>query len=245
MRLQGKVALVTGSSRGIGEAIARGYAREGAKVIITYLEQADKAQQVAEEIGAVMCMKMDVRNSEEIKRVYKEVEEKVGKIDVLVANAGINITNDYEHLDEDAWDKVVETDGKGVWLTTKNAIPHLNDGAHVIMIGSLSGSIGGPRTPSYAFVKHGLEALCYCMARYVAPRNICVNLLHPGVIQSELTAQTMHPDIMKSTLANLLIKRLGTYEDMVPVAIFLADPANSWMTAQAVSVNGGQFAGGI
>ena len=240
-RLERKVALITGSSRGIGAEIARGYAAEGAQVIITYKGQRDLAEKVAKEIGAPMCLQMDITKKEDIISAYEKINKKLGKLDVLVQNAGFNITNDYEHLDDGDFDRVVEGNLKGPFMVTKYAIPYMNDGGSILLIGSLSGLNGGPRTPSYSAAKAGVGQLTVCLARYLAPKNITVNCIHPGVIAGEMTAATMHPSVMETALQNLMIKRLGDYKDLVPMAITLVEPANHWMTAQQVSVNGGAF----
>ncbi len=241
LRLKDKVALITGSSRGIGEYIARAYAREGAKVIITYNKNKESAEKIAKEIDAPLCLHLDVKDSSSIKKAYEEVVEKVGKINILVCNAGINITNDYDKLEEADFQEVIDVDLTGVWRCTKEVLPFISDSGRIITIGSLSGEYGGPRTPSYAAAKAGVEALTQCLARYVAHRKITVNCLSPGVIASDLTEESMSQGVKDVVNSLVLLKRFGKYSELEEPAIFLASDGSSYMTAQTLSINGGAW----
>lgn len=241
MRLKDKVAVITGSSRGIGAAIAKGYAQEGCKVVVTYVHQKEKAEEVARSIGAELVLKMDVRNREEIKAVYKKTVEKYGKIDILVNNAGINKTNDFDKQTDEEWQAVIDVNLTGVFKCSQEIVPYISDFGRIINIGSLSGEYGGPRTPCYAAAKMGVMALTHNMARFFAPRNICVNCLSPGVVASELTEKTMSPEVKETALSLMLIKRFARYDEMVGAAIFLGSDESSYMTAQTMSVNGGAW----
>lgn len=241
MRLEDKVAVVTGSSRGIGEAIARGYAREGCKVVVTYVEQKEKAQQVAKEIGAELCCKLDVRNRDETRAVFEKTVEKYGKLNILVNNAGINRTADFDKQTDEEWQDVMDTDLTGVFRCSQEVLPFISDFGRIINVGSLSGEYGGPRTPSYAAAKAAVMALTHNMARFLGPRSICVNCLSPGVIEGELTAKTMAPQVREQALSLMLIKRFANYEEMVGGAIFLASDESSYMTGQTLSINGGAW----
>lgn len=241
MRLKNKVCVITGSSRGIGEAIARGYAKEGAKVVVTYNEQKEKAEKVAKEIGSELVVKLDVRSRESIKNAFKEVSEKYEKIDVLVNNAGINKTADFDKQTEEEWQEVLDVNLTGVFRCSQEVLPYIPDHGRIINIGSLSGEYGGPRTPCYAAAKMGVMALTHNMARFLGPRNICVNTLSPGVVASELTEKTMSPEVKETALSLMLIKRFAKYDEMVGGAIFLASDESSYMTAQTLSINGGAW----
>jgi 3-oxoacyl-[acyl-carrier protein] reductase len=241
MRLKNKVAVITGSSRGIGETIARAYAKEGCKVVVTYHSERKKAQQVANDVGSDLVCKMDVRNRSEIKNVYERTIEAYGKLDILVNNAGINKTNDFDKLSDEDWQDVIDVNLTGVFKCSQEAAPFISDYGRIINIGSLSGEYGGPRTPSYAAAKMGVMALTHNMARFFAPRNICVNCLSPGVIASDLTEKTMSPDVKETALSLMLIKRFARYEEMAGAAILLASDESSYITAQTFSVNGGAW----
>lgn len=241
MRLQGKVAVVTGSSRGIGAAIARGYVREGCTVVVTYIDQKEQGEQLAHELGAELCLKMDVRRREEIRVVYEQTVAKHGQLNILVNNAGINRTADFDKQTDEEWQDVIDVDLTGVFKCSQEVLPFISDYGRIINIGSLSGEYGGPRTPSYAAAKSAVMALTHNMARFLGPRNICVNCLSPGVIEGELTSQTMSPQVREQALSLMLIKRFASYEEMVGAAIYLASNESSYMTGQTMSVNGGAW----
>jgi 3-oxoacyl-[acyl-carrier protein] reductase len=240
-RLKDKVALITGSSRGIGAAIARAYAREGAKVVICYRRAAEEAKAVAGETGAELVLPLDVTRRASIRSAFETVVAHHGKIDVLVNNAGINITGDFDEISDEDWDTVLECDLKGVFLCSQEALPHLRDGGRVINIGSLSGECGGPRTPSFAAAKAGVMSLTHDLARFVAKRGITVNCLSPGVIASELTDQAMPALLREKILPLVLVERLGRLGELEEAAIFLASEGSGYITAQTISVNGGAW----
>ena len=172
MRLKDKVCVVTGSSRGIGEAIARGYAEEGAHVVVTYVSQKEKADAVAKEIGAGMVLHLDVRDRHSVRECFNKVNEKFGHINVLVNNAGVNRTADFDKQTDEEWNEVIDVDLTGVFRCCQEVLPHITDYGRIINIGSLSGEYGGPRTPSYAVAKMGIMALTHNLARFLGPRNI-------------------------------------------------------------------------
>lgn len=241
MRLKDKVCVITGSSDGIGEAIARGYAKEGAKVVITYNTQKDKANKIAKEINADLVLHLDVRSRESIKKAFKTVNDKYGRINVLVNNAGINRTADFDKQTDEEWDEVMDVNITGPFRCSQEVLPYITDYGRIINIGSLSGEYGGPRTPSYAAAKMGLMALTHNLARFLGERNICVNTLSPGVIGNEFTEKTMSPKVKETALSLMLIKRFAKLDEMVGAAIFLASEESSYMTAQTLSVNGGAW----
>ena len=180
MRLKDKVCIVTGSSRGIGSAIARAFAQEGGKVVITYVSRRQEAERLGSEIGASSVFELDVRAKSQIENVFENVANSYGQIDVLVNNAGVNLTNDFDKQTEEEWDTVLDVDLKGVFLSCQAVLRYMPDGGRIINIGSLSGEYGGPRTPSYAVAKAGVMALTHNLARFVGSRGITVNCLSPG-----------------------------------------------------------------
>ena len=239
MRLKNKIAIIVGSSRGLGLSIAKGYKNEGAKVVITYLEKKEEALSVYQKEGFSDVFQLDIRCRESLIEFYEKIKEKYKKIDILVNNAGINRTADFIDQTDDEWDSVIETNLTGVFRNSQEALNLISDGGKIINIGSLSGEYGGPRTPSYAAAKMGIMALTHNLARFLADRNICVNCLSPGVIAGEFTEDTMSPDVKKTALKLMLLKRFAKYEEMVGAAIFLASDDSSYLTAQTISVNGG------
>ncbi|MBV5278277.1 MAG: 3-oxoacyl-ACP reductase FabG [Campylobacteraceae bacterium] len=241
MRLKNKVCVITGSSSGIGAAIAKGYAKEGAKVVVTYNTQKDNAYKIAEDIGSELVVYLDVRDRSSIKEAFKLINDKYGCINVLVNNAGINRTADFDKQTEEEWNEVIDVNLTGPFRCSQEVLPYITDYGRIINIGSLSGEYGGPRTPSYAAAKMGLMSLTHNVARFLGKRNICVNTLSPGVIGNEFTEKTMSPEVKETAFSLMLIKRFARVEEMVGAAIFLASDESSYMTAQTLSINGGAW----
>lgn len=241
MRLKDKICVITGSSRGIGATIARAYAREGAVVVITYHKEENKARKVAKEMGSQLVLQMDVADRASVRSAFKKISAKYGRIDVLVNNAGINKTSDFDKQTDDEWDAVLRTDLTSVFICCQEVLPYLSKDARIINIGSLSGQYGGPRTPSYCAAKSGVQALTQCLARFLAPKGIPVNCLSPGVIESELTENTMAPKVKEEALQRMLFKRFGKYKELEEAAILLAGEGASYITAQTINVNGGAW----
>ena len=242
MRLKDKIAVIIGASSGLGLSIARGYKKEGAKVIITYMTKKEDAISIQKNEQFLDVFHLDIRSRYSLQNFYAEVERRYEKIDILVNNAGINKTADFVDQTDDDWDAVIETNLTGVFRNCQEALKLISDGGKIINIGSLSGEYGGPRTPSYAAAKMGIMALTHNLARFVANRNISVNCLSPGVIASEFTAQTMSEDVKRTALKMMLMKRFARYDEMVGAAIFLGSEDANYCTAQTISVNGGAHA---
>jgi 3-oxoacyl-[acyl-carrier protein] reductase len=238
-RLGDKIAVVTGSSGGIGAALAVAYAAEGAQVVVTYKGNEKGGRDVARATGAELCLPLDVCDRRSVDALMEKVARHHGRIDVLVNNAGINVTGDFDQITDEQWDAVVDTDLKGVFHCCQAALPHLSDRGRVINIGSLSGEYGGPRTPSYAAAKAGVMALTHCLARFVGARGITVNCVSPGTIGSEMLERTMPADLKDKLLPNVLLGRLGTVQEVAETVLFLASPGASYVTGQTLGVNGG------
>jgi 3-oxoacyl-[acyl-carrier protein] reductase len=241
VKLKGKVAIITGSSSGIGEAIAKRYAKEGARVVITYNSKRVEAENIAREIGTTIVLPLDVRSRESIKHAFSVVFERFGGINILVNNAGVNRTADFDKQTEEEWNEVIDVDLTGPFRCCQEILPYITDHGRIINIGSLSAEYGGPRTPSYACAKMGLTALTHNVARFLGHRNICVNTLSPGVIGNEFTEKTMAPEVKETALSLMLIKRFAVVEELTGAAVFLASDESSYMTAQTLSINGGAW----
>ena len=241
MKLHNKVCLITGSSKGIGRSIAKAFAAEGAKVIITYNTNKKEGIKLSKELGTGTAYKLKVIKKKNIPSVFKDVFKKFGKIDVLVNNAGTNKTNDFDKLSEKDWDIVVDVNLKGVFLCSQEVLKYMPNGGRIINIGSLSGEYGGPRTPSYAAAKAGVMSLTHCLARFVGRKKICVNCISPGVIENEFTAKTMSKDVRKKAKSLLLLPKFGNVKDINGLAVFLASKESNYITAQTLSVNGGAW----
>ncbi len=241
MKLHNKVCLITGSSSGIGSAIARAFAAEGAKVIITYKTNKKQGIKLSKELGMGAPYKLNVIKKKNIQSVFKSIYKKFGRIDVLVNNAGTNITNDFDKLSEKDWDIVVDVNLKGVFLCCQEVLKSMPNGGKIINIGSLSGEYGGPRTPSYAAAKAGVMSLTHCLARFVGRKKINVNCISPGVIDNEFTSKTMSKNVKGLVKNLLLIPRLGKLNDLTGAAVFLASNESNYITGQTISINGGAW----
>jgi len=241
MKLENKICVITGSSRGIGAAIAKAFARKGAIPVITYNEHKKDGEKIAKEIGAELLIQLDVTDRKSVKNLMKITNDKYGRIDVLVNNAGINVVGDFDEITDEQWDKVINVNLKGVFICCQEVLPYILDGGRIINIGSLSGEYGGPRTPSYAAAKAGVMSLTHCLARFVACRGITVNCISPGVIKSELTKRSMPPWLKEKIMPMILLGRLGTVEEIASVVVFLASDEANYITAQTISVNGGAW----
>jgi len=241
MRLKDKVAIITGGSSGIGAAVAKGFAEEGAKVVVTYCTNEQGAKKTADSHPNITHTHMDVRDRDSIINTFMAVTIVHDHIDILVNNAGINMTADFDKQTDEEWNEVIDVDLTGVWRCCQEVLPLINDYGRIINIGSLSGEYGGPRTPSYACAKGALSQLTHNLARFVGHRNICVNTLSPGCIGNEFTEKTMSPEVKELAFQLMLIKRFARVEEMVGPAIFLASDESSYMTAQTLSINGGAW----
>ena len=241
MRLENKICLITGSSRGIGKKIAEAFSNEGAYVIITYNKNKKEAIKLSKKIKHSSVYKLNVSKKNQIKKVFSKVKKKFKRIDVLVNNAGVNKTNDFDKLSENDWDLVLDVNLKGVFLCCQEVLKSMPNGGKIINIGSLSGEYGGPRTPSYAAAKAGVMSLTHCLARFVGKKNINVICISPGVIDNEFTSKTMSKSVKGIVKNLLLIPRLGNLSDLTGAAVFLASDESSYITGQTISINGGAW----
>lgn len=244
-RLQGKTALITGASRGLGKSIAIAFAREGASVAVTYRTQKEAAESVIAEIGQFgvksFCLQLNTADPVHVREGVELTAERFGQIGILVNNAGINRVNDFDKQTLEEFNEVLAVNLTGVFLCSQAALPFIPDGGRVINIGSVSGQIGGPRTPSYAAAKAGVIALTHCLARFAAKRQITVNCISPGIIASELTDKTMPPVLREARLKNILLGRLASHDEVAATAVFLASDEASFITAETLNVNGGEW----
>ena len=244
--LSGKCAVVTGGSRGLGRAIALSLAEAGADVMITYRERHGEADGVVKDIVAkgrrTKAVTMDVTNRTSIAAAATEAAG-FGPISILVNNAGVNKPTDFDQIQESDWDLVLETNLKGPFLVAQTFLPLLKqaNGASVIHIGSVSGQYGGPRTAHYAASKAGLISLSQVLARFGAPHNIRSNVVAAGLIGSEMAAAGLQAASVQKAAENILLKRLGTPQEVGDAVAFLASDASSYITAQTINVNGGLY----
>lgn len=235
--LKDKVVVVTGGSRGIGKAISRAFIDRGSKVIVTYNKDVKSGSWVEEYTGDVTLYQLDVANIKSIEEILKQIERKYGHIDVLVNNAGINSPNDFDLISEEEWDSVLDVNLKGVFLLSQKFMPLINSGGNIVNISSVSGQYGGPRSTHYAVSKAGLNCLTQNMAIFCASKNIRVNAVSPGLIESEMAKAATKLGVADK----ILLQRLGHPEEVAEAVLFLASDAASYITAQIINVNGGLY----
>ncbi len=245
--LAGKNALVTGGSRGIGYMIAQGLLQAGARVIISSRKQheLDEAQLALSEFGEVQTIRADVSSVDGVEALAGEVAQRFPVLDILVNNAGATWGMPLDDFDEHAWDKVMDTNVKGVFFLTQKLLPNLraaaspDDPARVINIGSIDGLHVNPMdTYSYAASKAGVHHLTRALARKLGPEYITVNAVAPGPFESKMMAATLRA-FGDNIAQSAPLRRIGRPDDMAGVAVFLASRAGSYVTGAVIPVDGG------
>ena len=225
--LEGQVALVTGASRGIGAVIARRLAQDGAKVAVNYQSSKEAARQVAQSIidvgGEALVMAGDVSREDSAEGIVKQVLEQWGRIDILVNNAGITRDRLLLRMTAEDWDRVIEVNLRGAFLCTRYVMPHLirRRQGRVINISSVVGLGGNPGQANYAASKAGLIGFTKAVAREVASRNITVNALAPGFIDTGGMVDQMTEEARKQVLGRIPMGRFGSADDVAEAVVFL------------------------
>ncbi|MGX6441978.1 3-oxoacyl-[acyl-carrier-protein] reductase [Neobacillus sp. K501] len=244
MTLEGKVALVTGASRGIGREIALELARQGANVVVNYAGSEAKANEVAEEIKMLgkeaFAIKCDVSNNEEVSAMVKETIERFGKLDILVNNAGITKDNLLMRMKEEEWDDVININLKGVFLCTKAVTRQMMKQrvGRIINIASIVGVSGNPGQANYVAAKAGVIGLTKTTAKELASRNITVNAIAPGFITTDMTDK-LTEELKTEMLKQIPLARLGEPKDIAKMTAFLASDDASYITGQTLHIDGG------
>ena len=247
MDLKGKKAMITGASRGIGRTVAIKLAEAGADIAFTYKTSDIEANKTKAAIRALgqecLIYKADVRDRIAMAQVFGAIDSHWGRLDILVNNAGINIPTDFDKIQDEDWDEVLSVNLKGPFICTQMALPLLgkNGNASVINIGSVSGQYGGPRTAHYAASKAGLISLSQVIARFGANRGIRSNTIAAGIIASEMGSAGISAPSVAKAAENILLGRLGDFEDVALAAVFLASDDSKYITAQTINVNGGLY----
>jgi 3-oxoacyl-[acyl-carrier protein] reductase len=242
--LNNKSVLVTGASRGIGRAIALYFAKNGAKVAVNYSGSEAKANEVVEEIkangGTAFAIKADISNSEDVSNMIKSVIEQFGSLDVLVNNAGITRDNLLMRMKEEDWDAVINTNLKGVFLTTKAVTRQMmkQKQGRIINIASIVGVSGNPGQANYVAAKAGVIGLTKTAAKELSSRGITVNAIAPGFIETDMTGK-LEEGIKEDMLRNIPLARFGQPDDIAAAALFLASDSSSYITGQTLHVDGG------
>lgn len=246
MRLENKVALVTGSSRGIGRQIALAMAREGADILINYSRSEDAALKTVEEIEALgkhaIAVKAGVTKRSEVEKMVARAVKEFGRLDVLVNNAGGFPIKPFALITDEEWDEVMDLDLKSVFLCSQAAMAVLRPEktGTIINIASVSGLVGAVSMVPYSAAKGGVIAFSKALARESAPMGIRVNAIAPGIIETKTALSVFPESALKAyTTYQVPLGRLGRAEEIVGVAVFLASDEASYITGQVYAVDGG------
>ncbi len=241
-KLAGKTALVTGGSRGIGAAIAKRLASDGASVAITYSKDADAAGTVVKSIesagGKALAIQADASNSEAVANAVEQTVKKFGRLDVLVNNAGTAIPRPFEEASMEELDRVIDINLRGIFVATKAALKHIGKGGRIIMIGSCLGERNMTSgLASYAATKGAVKMLAQGLAREVGDRGITVNNVQPGPIDTDLNPAA--GEGATPQIANTALKRYGHVDEVAALVAFVAGPEAGYITGANLTVDGG------
>jgi 3-oxoacyl-[acyl-carrier protein] reductase len=246
MRLQGKVAIITGASRGIGRAIAKRFAEEGAKVVVNYHNSESKASQVVDEIrkqgGQAIMIRADVSRPDEVKQLVRQTVDAYGRVDILVNNAGVMINRTFLDASEDDWDKTIDINLKGAYLCAKEVAPIMlaQKSGKIINISSNSGLYhpSAMRFVEYVVSKAGMNGLTKALALKLGPY-VNVNAVCPGWIKTEMVEGT-DPEVEKRILEETAVKRFGRPEEVANAVVYLSSGESDYVTGELHIVAGGR-----
>jgi 3-oxoacyl-[acyl-carrier protein] reductase len=245
-KLNGKVAVVTGASKGIGASIARHLAAEGAAVVVNYASSKTGADKVVDEIakrgGKAIAVQGDVARKADIERLFTETKKAFGRVDILVNNAGVYQFAPLEDVTESEFHREFNTNVLGLILATQEALRHFGDeGGSVINISSTATVVTPPASAVYTGTKGAVDAITRVLAKELGPKKIRVNSINPGGVETEgfRALGFSGTDFEKQMIAQTPLGRLGQPDDIGPVAAFLASPDAGWVTGEVVYVGGG------
>jgi 3-oxoacyl-[acyl-carrier protein] reductase len=243
--LNGKVALVTGASKGIGAAIAKSLAAEGAAIVVNYASDQKGAEAVVAGIkkdgGQAVAVRGDVSKSSDAESTVNAAVKAFGRLDILVNNAGVYQFTPLEAIEESHYRRIFDTNVLGLLLTTKAAAKHMGEGGSVINIGSVVSEIAPAASAVYSGTKGAVESITRALSKELGPRKIRVNTLNPGLIETEGThsAGFIGSDFAKLAVQNTPLGRIGQPNDIAAIAVFLASEQSGWMTGEKLVATGG------
>jgi 3-oxoacyl-[acyl-carrier protein] reductase len=244
--LEGKVALVTGASRGIGRAIAIALGGRGAKVVVNYASREDAARETAAAVeaagGSAILMKFDVGDAAAVEAAIKQVVEQAGSLEILVNNAAISIDQLLLRFKDEDWKKTLDVNLTGVFAACKagaRAILKAKEHGRIINLTSVVGGMGSGGQIAYTAAKAGVIGMTKTLARELASRGVTVNAVSPGFIETDMTAAAVKGEARDKLLASIPLGRIGKPEEIADVVAFLAGPEGAYVTGQVIRVNGG------
>jgi 3-oxoacyl-[acyl-carrier protein] reductase len=245
-RLKGKVAVVTGASKGIGAAIAEHFAAEGAAVVVNYSSSKVGAEAVVRRItereGKAIAVQADVSKQADIRRLFEETKKAFGKVDILVNNAGIYEFQPLEAITPEHFHKQFDLNVLGLLLTTQESVRHIGPaGGSIINLSSVVVTLAPPNGSVYSATKAAVVAITRSLAKELGPRKIRVNAINPGMVETEglHSAGISESDARKQIEATTPLGRIGQPEDIAPAAVFLASNESAWITGETLYISGG------
>jgi len=245
-KLLGKVAVVTGASKGIGAAIAKHLAAEGAAVVINYATSKDAADRVVNEItksgGTAVAVRANVADPTDVKRLFAEAKQAFDKLDILVNNAGIYEFAPLENVTPEHFHKQFDLNVLGLVLASQEAVKHFGpSGGAIVNISSVVATLAVPNGSIYSATKAAVDAVTRSLASELAPRKIRVNAIHPGMVETEGLhgAGIANSDFRKATEAQTPLGRIGQPDDIAPAAVFFASSDSAWITGETLTIAGG------
>ena len=246
-QLTGKVAIVTGASKGIGAGIAKGLAAAGAAVVVNYAGSKEGADAVVREIvakdGKAIAVQGDVAKADDVKRLFAETKRAFGAPSILVNNAGVYHFQSLAEITEDQYRRQFDTNVLGVLLTAQEAAKHFEAGGSIINISSIASSNATPNTAVYSATKAAVDSVTRVLSRELGARRIRVNSISPGPTETEGTQaiNVFESDMGKQLVAATPLGRVGQPADIAPAAVFLASDAGAWITGESIRVSGGAY----
>jgi 3-oxoacyl-[acyl-carrier protein] reductase len=246
MRLKGKKAIVTGSSRGVGASVALAYGREGADVVVNYTSSEGPAKDVVKKIQDMgqkaVAIKADVAQADGCQKLVDAAVNEFGGLDIVVNNAGFTRPGMLHKLDEDKWNAVLDIHLKAVWLMTKAAHPHISQskGGRIINVTSVAGVVGTVGQVNYSAAKGGVISLTKSIAREMSRFNTCANVISLGIVATDMTEKIRSDEKLKEIYMNrILLKRFAEADDVTPLFVFLASDEAAYITGQLICLDGG------
>jgi len=244
--LKGKVAIVTGASKGIGAGIAKALGEAGASVVVNYASSKTDAERVVNEIkqkgGKAIAVQGDVSKADDVKRLFEATKKAFGTLDVLVNNAGVYDFAPLESITEDEFHRHFNTNVLGLILATREAVKDFGDkGGSVINIGSVASTMTPPNSVVYTATKGAVDAATRVLAKELGPKRVRVNSINPGGVETEGAhrAGIVGSDFANQMIAQTPLGRFGQPDDIAPVAVFLASPDSGWLTGEVLVASGG------
>ena len=246
MRLTGKAAVVTGSSRGVGRSVALAFAKEGADVLVNYTASEGPAEQLVQEIKSLgrksVACRADVASKAQVVAMMAKAKDTFGRVDILVNNAGFTRPALLAKMTEDEWDAVVDAHLKGTFLCVQAAFPCFKEQNYgkVINISSVAGLVGTVGQVNYSAAKGGIISFTKSVARELARYNVCANVISLGIVETDMTEKIRTDEKLSEIYMNrILLKRFAKSEDITPAFVFLASNESDYITGQVLPVDGG------